>query len=71
MSNQVRIKMGELPLRARNLSPGEASKVFGGCTGAGQICGQFASPCCPGLTCKGTTATAFGFTLPYQVLACG
>jgi hypothetical protein len=48
MSNQVRIKTDELPLRARNLSPSEVSKVFGGCA---DTCTQD-SECCGGQRCK-------------------
>jgi hypothetical protein len=58
MSNQVRIKTDELPLRARNLAPDETSRVFGGCDpshrGGGSRTGGPCSSdkdCCPGWTC--------------------
>ena len=46
----ARIKVTNLPLRPRQLKPGELQNVFGGCMGPGGPC-AFDSDCCPGHYC--------------------
>ena len=50
---KLRITLDELPLRARKLSEGELTNVFGGCIGPWTIGCQANSECCPGLSCVG------------------
>ncbi len=45
--NDARIKMDELPARARKLGDEELQNVFGGCKGRGEMCSSH-SECCSG-----------------------
>ena len=56
---RTRIKIAELPLRARNLSTDELVNVFGGCRAAGKSCTIYGW-CCPGNDCVGDTYYLWG-----------
>ena len=43
---KARIDLTDLPLRPRQLKPGELQQVFGGCFSTGNLCGVD-SDCCP------------------------